>query len=283
MLTRRTTDEGVFLKLAGDNPTGNIGATFSNGAGGGWRDWIGVNQSSDGWVKKDLLRYDVDTWYHVRHTMDCVAKKTTFEVSKVGDPSISNSWSTENYCHTYVHWLYAATSWSQGVDCYIDNVTVWDLNLPPIPIPDTTPPEVVGTGDPDTLWPPNHKMVEVEVSILATDEGTPDPEDLFDGLVVLASSDEPDNGLGDGDTDGDVNFEDGFTEPVDVTAMFTLSEDGFFEGTIWLRAERGGGGGGRTYTIEAFVEDAAGNVGSCSCEVKVPHDEGRGKKAKKKK
>ena len=147
---------------------------------------------------------------------------------------------------------------------------------------DTTPPEVLCTLEPDTLWPPNHKMVEVSVSILAIDDFTPNPEDLFDGLVVLVSSDEPDNGLGDGDTEGDVNFEDGFTVPANVTPMFTLTEDAFFEGTIWLRAERGGGGGGRTYTIEAFVKDVAGNVGSCSCEVKVPHDKGRGQKGKKK-
>lgn len=150
------------------------------------------------------------------------------------------------------------------------------------PAPDVIPPDVGCTVRPDSLWPPNHAMVEVYVSIFATDEGTPAPEDLFGRLAVLASSNEPDSGQGDGHAEGDVNFEDGFTEPVDVTPMFSLTENGFFEGTISLRAERGHEASDRIYSIEAFVRDAAGNIGCCSCEVIVPHDKGQGEKAKMK-
>ena len=151
-------------------------------------------------------------------------------------------------------------------------------------LPDTTAPEVDCFVSPDSLWPANHKMVEVDVCVIAEDESSA-PEDLS-LVAAFASSNEPDNGLGDGDTEGDVNGEGGYTARVDVTAAFTdefTTPDGqrVFAGTIELRAERGGGGGGRIYTIEAFVEDGAGNVGSCSCEVKVPHDKGKGKKAKK--
>ncbi len=140
-----------------------------------------------------------------------------------------------------------------------------------ITVVDTSPPEVACTTDLAALWPPNHQMVPVNVFIDATDACTA-PENLI-LLAVEVSSDEPDNGLGDGDTAGDVFGEDGFTAPVDVTSSFAFNPaTGSFEGTILLRAERDGSGDGRAYNIEAFVVDTALNPASTSCVVVVPHD-----------
>lgn len=140
-----------------------------------------------------------------------------------------------------------------------------------ITVVDSSPPEIACTTGVAALWPPNHQMVEVQVFIDATDACTA-PEDLI-LVAVEVSSDEPDEGLGDGDTPGDVFGEDGFSAPVDVTPVFAFNAaSGSFEGTILLRAERGGAGDGRAYHVEAFVVDTSTNLASSSCVVVVPHD-----------
>ena len=95
-------------------------------------------------------------------------------------------------------------------------------------------------------------------------------------LRVQVTSDEADDGLGDGDTAGDVFGEDGFTTPVNVTSQFVYnSETATFEGTIFLRAERDAIGDGRAYTVEAYLVDNSLNLTSTSCVVVVPHDRRR--------
>ncbi|MBC8874804.1 MAG: hypothetical protein H8E44_35740 [Planctomycetes bacterium] len=151
------------------------------------------------------------------------------------------------------------------------NQVIWKMP------PDSTPPTVECLADPITLFPPNHKMVPVDVFIAAEDDVT-SPEDLSLDAVFI-SSNEPDEFVADGDTAGDVNGEDGFLVPVDVTDLFEFDEIiGGFLGTVELRAERAGDGDGRVYTIEAFVSDEAGNIGTSSCDVVVTHDKGKKKK-----
>jgi hypothetical protein len=45
-----------------------------------------------------------------------------------------------------------------------------------------------------------------------------------------------------------------------------------------LRAERTGGGSGRTYKITYSATDASGNKTTATATVVVPHDQGKGKK-----
>ena len=70
--------------------------------------------------------------------------------------------------------------------------------------------------------------------------------------IVSVTSNEPDNGLGDGDT------------PIDwkITGDLTLE----------LRAERAGTGTGRVYTILVECTDAAGNSSRSTVTVTVPHE-----------
>jgi hypothetical protein len=98
-------------------------------------------------------------------------------------------------------------------------------------------------------------------------------------LQVTAASDELDNGPADGNTTGDVDGQDGHTGPVDVSANFTFDPTvNAWVGTVNLRAERAGTGDGRTYTLDASLVDAAGNVvAQDSCTVDVPHDRGKKK------
>ena len=115
-----------------------------------------------------------------------------------------------------------------------------------VTIVDTTPPELSVSVSPDSLWPPNHKLVSISVTAVATDICDADPE----VRLVSATSNEPDNGRGDGNTTGDIVIIDDFT--------------------IELRAERSGRGSGRVYTLTYEAEDDSGNTTQVQATVTVP-------------
>ena len=126
---------------------------------------------------------------------------------------------------------------------------------------DTTPPEITGVPEePVELWPPNHKMVLVAAGISATDKADPSPV-----LSVVVTSNESENGKGDGDTEADWDVVENVDGSLDV----------------WVRAERSGNGEGRVYTITVTAVDASENESEeQTATVTVPHD--KGKKGKKK-
>jgi hypothetical protein len=119
--------------------------------------------------------------------------------------------------------------------------------------PDITAPVISSTSaSPNTLWSPNHKMNNVTISTVATDN--------CGGAVTCSissvTSNEPINGLGDGNTAPDWI----------VTGNQTLQ----------LRAERAGVGSGRVYTIGTRCTDAAGNLSlPMYTTVTVVHDQGK--------
>jgi len=122
-----------------------------------------------------------------------------------------------------------------------------------VTVMDTTPPEISVSLVPNTLWPPNHRMVDVQALVTANDSCVPPTFAL-----TSVASDEPDDvpGGGDGHTMNDI-------QDADVgTADLNLR----------LRAERVGGGDGRTYTVAYAASDASGNEASSSGEVYVSHD-----------
>jgi hypothetical protein len=112
---------------------------------------------------------------------------------------------------------------------------------------DNVAPEI-GTVSPtpSVLGPPNHQMVAVSVGVSLT--GACDAGSTC--RVVSVSSNEPVNGLGDGDTAPDW----------EVTGPLTLR----------LRAERGQQSPGRIYTITVECVDAAGNASQRAVTVSVP-------------
>lgn len=118
-----------------------------------------------------------------------------------------------------------------------------------VTVVDTTPPEVTVSVSPDSLWPPNHKYVQVEATVTAQDAGDPSPTITF----ILVTSSEPDNGKGDGNTVIDIVIIDDYT----------------FE----FRAERSGNGEGRVYTITYQATDASGNSAQASATVIVNHNQ----------
>jgi len=119
-----------------------------------------------------------------------------------------------------------------------------------VTVVDTTPPEITVSVTPDDLWPPNHKYVEVTTAVTAHDICDSSPTITF----ISITSNEPDNakGIGDGNTIDDIVIVDDFT----------------FE----LRAERGGNGSGRIYTITYQATDASGNTAQAYATVTVKHN-----------
>ena len=77
---------------------------------------------------------------------------------------------------------------------------------------------------------------------------------------------------GDGNTAGDVDGFDGFTDPVPITGLVYDEVNECFYGLVSLRAERDGADEGRLYSIVCDVEDDQGNVATASCVVIVPHN-----------
>jgi hypothetical protein len=123
-------------------------------------------------------------------------------------------------------------------------------------VQDTTPPVIDSiVATPNILWPPNHKMRAVRFLVSAHDACGP-----VTWEVTSIESNEPEDGLGDGNT----------------------SPDWAIAGPhqAMVRAERSGGGSGRIYTIQVGVSDDSGNTATGSVEVSVPHDRGRGAKVK---
>jgi hypothetical protein len=119
-----------------------------------------------------------------------------------------------------------------------------------VTVADTVPPTIHASVSPTTLWVPDHKMVDLTASVSVVDGC--DPRARF--VLTSITSDEPDNGTGDGDTPSDVQG-----------AAFGTADTRFR-----LRAERSALGDGRTYTITYTAIDGSGNTAVAVLEVVVP-------------
>ena len=109
------------------------------------------------------------------------------------------------------------------------------------------PPASNISASPSVLWPANHQMVPVSIDVVAANSCS-----AQSCRVVSVESNEPVDGLGDGDTGPDwvINGE-----------------------ALMLRAERSGKGSGRVYTVRLECTDAAGNVSTTAVAVTVPRDQ----------
>jgi hypothetical protein len=113
---------------------------------------------------------------------------------------------------------------------------------------DIEPPVIENlTVSPETIWPPNHKMVPVTIDYTLTDN--------CDGAIssqIWVWTNESDDGSGDGKTVSDYEVLD--------------------EHNVLLRAERSGTGTGREYYITVYVWDEAWNSNLQQVVVTVSHD-----------
>lgn len=113
------------------------------------------------------------------------------------------------------------------------------------------------SASPDVLWPPNHKMIGVSVTVSAHTPCDPNPQ----CAVIGITSSEPASGGGQGNADPDFTFTTQYK-----TSPATLP--------VQLRAEREGTGIGRTYTIIVSCKDFSGGVSQpATTTVSVPHNQ----------
>jgi hypothetical protein len=131
---------------------------------------------------------------------------------------------------------------NDGCDCNGEPVTFT------ITVGDEIAPEITGlSATPQVLFPPNHKMRDVYLEYNISDLSASTVE-----VEVAISSNEPENGTGDGDTSPD-------WEIVDSKH-------------VRLRAERAGKGDGRIYTVTITATDECGNTSTESVHVVVAHN-----------
>jgi hypothetical protein len=124
----------------------------------------------------------------------------------------------------------------------------------PVRIIDTQAPTLAPVASQTLLWPPNHQMVQVLIAANASDNSG-----LPVSLRAAIASNEPENGLGDGDVSPD------WTVPAIDSAAGTIS--------VQLRAERSGRGVGRQYTVTVTATDASRNASTANVKVLVAHDQ----------
>ncbi len=125
-----------------------------------------------------------------------------------------------------------------------------------ITVVDNEPPVIVFNGLTPSMWPPNHKYQTFSATNFVT--GVTDNCDsisVSSVVITKVTSDEIENGNGDGNTFNDI-----------VIAANCKS--------VQLRAEREGNGDGRVYTIFFSVQDSSGNTGTGTARVVVRHNPG---------
>jgi uncharacterized protein YegL len=141
--------------------------------------------------------------------------------------------------------------WSFGDGVHGVSVTVSDGQsmhqcTATVSVADGTGPSLTALPEPAILWPPNNRLVDIDVEILLTDDCDAEP-----GLELRAirSSEDP------GDEE-------------DIVGADIGSPDTAFQ----LRAQRDGANDGREYTITYRAVDASGNFSDHVSTVLVPHD-----------
>jgi len=129
-----------------------------------------------------------------------------------------------------------------------DGTVVTSIEIPFTKV-DVTPPSILVTLSPATLWPPNGKLVSVNATISVQDDYDPEPEIKLESITsseTLGASDIQD-------------------------AQFGTDDRSFS-----LAAKRAGTNlAGRVYTVTYSATDASGNKATASATVTVPHDQGK--------
>jgi Right handed beta helix region len=129
-----------------------------------------------------------------------------------------------------------------------DGVAIVDIGADEIRLSaDTIPPTITCSASPNVLWPPNHDLIAVTVSISATD-------DSGSAIVTLLSvtSNQADSGLDPQDVPNDIQ---GWVTGTDDRSGFLRAER--FEQT-------------RIYTLTYQAADPSGNTATCQTTVTVP-------------
>jgi len=153
-----------------------------------------------------------------------------------------------NVVGSYTITYNASDAAGNGASPVVRNVTVVDTTAPTINLNGLTP----------SLWPANHRYRTYQLTdfVSSVTDSCNTTLSLNSVVIEQVTSDESENGNGDGNTLNDIII-------------------GADCKSLQLRAERNGGGDGRVYTIKFRVRDAAGNTSTATVNVLVPADPGQ--------
>ena len=139
--------------------------------------------------------------------------------------------------------------WQIGVISFTGPPTYGNQNALVHFVPVNHPPDCSNASAiPRRLWPPNHRLRPVTIGGLADPDG-----DAVSLEVAGVAKNEAASGAGSGKEGADWR-------------------PGPNPNQIWLRAERSGGGNGRTYTLTIRAVDSQGETCTGTAVVTVPHD-----------
>jgi Calx-beta domain/Bacterial Ig-like domain (group 3)/MBG domain/Beta-propeller repeat len=240
------TPAGRNVSVTGSTEACTIQLTYSNVTAAGTTtvtpiDPSGLTTPGDFAVDSSTLAFDISTTATFRGQITIC-----FQVPTVTDQATFNSLRILHYVNGKVVAEKITTrDWATKTICTVVN------SLSPFAVirtRDFTPPEIGPLSvDKQALWPANHKMVDVTVRYSVTDNYTPADELA---IALSVTSNEPENGVGDGDITPDWEVVDGHH--------------------VRLRAERAGAGSGRAYTITVTAIDRVGNTAGRAVTVSVP-------------
>jgi len=144
-------------------------------------------------------------------------------------------------------------TWTARNTVGVEDVETGDMNyseascVQAVYVQDTTPPEIGQiTATPDTIWPPDHRMVPVSVVVDVSDSVDPAPECSITSIDIFENTARPHD----------------FSPDWEITSPLTVD----------LLAERFGKSGDRLYSLILSCQDSAGNKATGSTVVTVPHD-----------
>lgn len=151
----------------------------------------------------------------------------------------------------------------QDIGPNIVTLTVTDINgkfstdEAIVTVVDNSPPEISDISvSQELLWPPNHKMISVEILGASITDNCGEL-DLGSCMITAVSNSEEGNDSGAGNTEPDY----------EITGDLIVD----------LRAESSGADNGRTYTVTLDCRDASENSSTAVVDIFVPHDRGKNK------
>jgi hypothetical protein len=129
-----------------------------------------------------------------------------------------------------------------------DGTVITSVEIPFTKV-DVTPPSILVTLSPTSLWPPNGKLASIDATIKVQDDYDPEPEIKLESITANETLD-----------------------PNDIqNAQFGTDDRNFS-----LAAKRAGTSlAGRIYTVTYSATDGSGNKATASATVTVPHDQGK--------
>lgn len=204
---------------------------------------------------------------------------------------------------SFAGWTGACVAAGSNPVCTVSVTGVLGVGVQFTKLSDTTPPTLSCVASPNELWPPDHKMRDVRVTVTMKDNAAGSLSYSLISVTSDESDDSPERGkvvykwwgrdydrrskterhkkhVGGGkhadgddcgyddDDDGDQNGDGNTSNDIQGWTLNTPDVFGQF------RAERSGSGDGRVYTLTYKGTDAAGNTATTSCTVTVPKAQG---------